>query len=243
MTDITTIGILGYSSCSEQDTITPLEIFKGASLVLGQQLTPIPTTQPPKKLDVKLVALNPGNITMQMGTVVVPDAVLTDNMLFDLLYIPGGVGSGQMTLDARVLETIRRHHLAGKVIASNCSGVGILFRAGILRNTPVTCVAAIARRLRAEGANVPQPRRMWLGDPNARIWTATGSYGVNGAALALVAHYFGREVGTTIALMFDTYGGLGEAIFETTGPQFYYYPEVEAAFQDFWEGKLMPQPK
>ena len=241
--NIETIGVLGYSSSSEQDTITPLEIFKGASLVLGHQLNPLPITQPPKKLDVKLVGLDPGNVKMQMGTVVVPDAVLTDEMTFDLFYVPGGVGSGQMTLNQRVLNAIRRHYQAGKLIASNCSGVGILFRAGILGNTPVTCVAAIARRLRKEGANVPQPRRMWVGNPDARIWTTTGSYGVHGGAVALVAHYFGREVATTIALMFDTLGGLGEAIFENLGPQFYYYPELESAFQDFWEDRLMPNPK
>jgi transcriptional regulator GlxA family with amidase domain len=241
--NIETIGVLSYPSCSEQDTITALEIFKGASLVLSQQLKPLPTTQPPKKLDVKLVGLNPGNVTMQMGTVVVPEATFTDEMTFDLLYVPGGVGSGAMTLNERVLQTIRRHHGAGKLVASNCSGVGILFRAGILGQTPVTCVAAIARRLRKEGANVPQPRRMWVGNPDSRIWTTTGAYGVNGGAVALVAHYFGHQVGTTVALMFDTLGGLGQAIYETVGPQFYYYPELESAFQDFWEDRLMPTPK
>jgi hypothetical protein len=36
MDQIKTIGILAYPSCSEQDTITPLEIFRGAAMVLGQ---------------------------------------------------------------------------------------------------------------------------------------------------------------------------------------------------------------
>ena len=41
-------------------------------------------------------------------------------MTFDLLYVPGGVGSGAMTLDARVLDLIRRHYNSGKIVASNC---------------------------------------------------------------------------------------------------------------------------
>lgn len=240
MSVLKTIGILAYEDCSEQDTITPLEILKGAALVLSQQLKPLPTTAPATTLTVQLVALNKGNVKMQMGTQVVPDAVLGDQ-IFDLLYVPGGVGAGQMSQNAGLLKVIRDHHTQGKVVASNCSGVGILFRAGILGRTPVTCVAAIARGLRDLGANVVQPRRMWIGVPKERIWTTTGSYGVNGSTVALVSHYFGRDIaGLTVSLMFDTLGGIGQDAFELLGPEFYYYPDLEAKFQDFWQAKLLP---
>ena len=69
--------------------------------------------------------------------------------LYDLLYVPGGIGSGAASLDEGMLSLIRRHYEAGKVVASNCSGVGILARSGILGNNPVTCVAAVAPGLRA----------------------------------------------------------------------------------------------
>src|SRR3954452_1107386 len=140
MAGIATIGVLGYESCSEQDTITPLEILKGAAMVLERKLNPLSLPGDGAALDVKLVALEPGNVTMQMGTEVVPDAVLDDATLYDLLYVPGGVGAGPMSEDPTMLEVIRRHHEAGKIIASNCSGVGILFRAGVLGDNPVTCV-------------------------------------------------------------------------------------------------------
>jgi transcriptional regulator GlxA family with amidase domain len=243
MDDINTIGVLGYESCSEQDTITPLEVFKGAAMVLGRQLNPLNLPGDAVTLDVKLVALKPGNVKMQMGTEVVPDAVLDETTLYDLLYVPGGVGAGPMSQDATMLDVIRRHYEGGKVVASNCSGVGILLRAGILGDNPVTCVAAIARGLRQDGANVPESRRMWVGNPEARLWTATGSYGVNGASVALVAHYFGHDIATTVAMMFDTMGGLSEAIFELEGPEFYRHPELEATFQDFWQPMLLPEPK
>jgi len=240
MTDIATIGILGYPACSEQDTITPLEILKGAALVLGQKLNPLPPVGPPRTLTVQLLSMTPGNITMQMGTQVVPDAVVGSE-LFDLLYVPGGVGCAQMTQNQSALDLIRRHYQEGKVVASNCSGVGILFRAGILGEVPVTCVAAIADRLRKLGANVPEPRRMWRGVPDARLWTTTGSYGVNGSTVALVSHYFGKEVaGLTVSTMFDTLGGLGQDAFELTGPEFYTYEAIEDQLHSFWGEKLLP---
>jgi hypothetical protein len=85
MTDINSIAVVGYDKCSEQDTITPLEIFKGAAMVMNGQINPWPLAAPKRDLSVKLVNLDDGNITMQMGTQVVPDATLGDNDLFDLL--------------------------------------------------------------------------------------------------------------------------------------------------------------
>jgi transcriptional regulator GlxA family with amidase domain len=242
MSAIQTVGIVGYDKCSEQDTITALEVLRGAAMVLANQIAPWKRKEPPSKLDVKLVTLVPGNVTMQMGTQVVADAVIKDSDLFDLLYIPGGVGSGPASLDAKMLGLIQRHHKAGKIIASNCSGVGILARAGILGKNPVTCVAAVAPGLREEGINVPQPRRMWIGLPDQRLWTTTGSYGVNGSTVALVAHYFGEEVGTIVAMMFDTLGGIGQSIYELKGPEFYYHPDLEAKFAAYFQPMLLPAP-
>ncbi|MDF5756958.1 DJ-1/PfpI family protein [Spongiactinospora sp. TRM90649] len=241
MTNVQSIAVLGYEKVSEQDMITPLEIFKGAAMVVGGQIAPWQREVPPGRLDVKLVGDKPGVITMQMGTQVVPDAALDDEETFDVLYVPGGVGSGAVATDERLLEVIRRHHEEGKVVAANCSGVGVLARAGILADTPVTCVAAVARGLRAEGVNVPQARRMWVGRPEERIWTSTGSYGVHGGAVALVAHYLGREVGTIVSMMFDTLGGLGEAIFEPVGPEFYQHLDLETTFQNYFEEMLLPK--
>jgi hypothetical protein len=189
---------------------------------------------------VKFVSVMPGVVTMQMGTQVVPDIALDGEELFDILYIPGGVGSGAIATDEQVLNVIRKHHEAGKIIAANCSGVGIIARAGIVGDTPVTCVAAVARGLRAEGVNVPVARRMWIGSPEQRIWTSTGSYGVHGGAVALVAHYLGREIGTVVSMMFDTLGGLGDVIYELTGPEFFLHPELETTFQDYFQAMLLP---
>lgn len=233
MSDIRSIGVLGYHQCSEQDTVTTWEILAGLAMVLDQQ---------GRKLRLELLAREPGQIEMQMGLKVEPQAVLGDE-LYDLFYVPGGVGTGDAGDDPVILDAIRRHYDAGKIVASNCSGVGVLHRAGILGNNPVTCIAAIARRLRELGANVPQPRRMWIGLPEQRLWTTVGASGVHGSTIALAAHYFGREAATTLSMMFDTYGALGDAIFQLQGPEYFYHPELESDFQDYWEDKLLPVQK
>jgi putative intracellular protease/amidase len=237
---IRSIGVLAYDKVSEQDCLTPLEIFKGAALVLRGDISPWQRDSTPESLDVQLVSIERGVVTMQMGTQVIPDATLDDESQYDILYVPGGVGSGEVAKDERILDLIRRHHEQGSIIAANCSGVGVIARAGILEGAPVTCVAAVARGLRNEGFNVPRTRRMWIGNPRERIWTATGSYGVNGSAVALVAHYLGREVGTIVSMMFDTLAGIGEVIFEPLGPEFYEHPSLEESFQDFFEDMLLP---
>jgi putative intracellular protease/amidase len=191
-------------------------------------------------VDMKLLGMQEGTIEMQMGTQVQSTAVL-DDTLYGLLYVPGGVGAGDASKDAQILETVRRHHAAGKIIATNCSGIAILHRAGILGDNPVTCIAAITRRLREEGENVPQPRRMWLGLPDQKLWTAVGASGVHGSTVAIIAHYWGREVGIPISMMFDTYGALGDQIFDLQGPEYYFHPELEAEFQGIWEDELLPK--
>jgi len=230
MAQIDSIGILGYHHCSEQDTVTTWEILSGLAMVLDQN---------GRKLDVKLLARKPGQIEMQMGLKVEPQGVLGDE-LYDLFYVPGGVGTGEAGVDPKILNAVRRHYESGKIVASNCSGIGILHRAGILGKNPVTCIAAISRRLREEGVNVPQPRRMWIGLPEQRLWTTVGASGVHASTIALAAHYFGREVATTLSMMFDTYGALGEAIFQLQGPEFFFHPELESDFQDYWEDQLLP---
>ncbi|MFJ5230904.1 DJ-1/PfpI family protein [Kitasatospora sp. NPDC088391] len=232
MTDIRTIGVLAYHRCSESDTIIPWEILTGVAIHLKN------TTG--EQLDVKLVALKEGPIEMQMGAMVQPHEVLTDDVLYDVLYVPGGNGSGEATKDERVLDTIRHHYVNGRFIGSNCVGVGILQRAGILGSTPVTCSPPITRRLKEEGANVVEPRLMWLGAPEARLWTTAGASSINAGTVAMVAHLFGEEVGKEMSLWFDTLGAVGAQLFKNEGPEYYHYPAEEAALQDATADVLLP---
>lgn len=237
MIDIKTVGVIAYHHCGEQDTLVPYEILKHASMVLGQ-------AQPPKPLSIRLLRLNaadPELIEMQMGTRVMTDGAVAEGEMFDLLFVPGGMGSGAASQNSVLLDLVRKHHAAGKVVATNCSGISVLHRAGILGDTPVTAAATVSRRMLAEGAKVLQPRTMWAGKKDGTIWTSAGGSGVHGSTVAMIANYFGREVGTYLGMGWDTYPAYGDNIFEERGPQYYSFPVLEAQIQDALEDILLPK--
>ena len=232
MADIKSIGVLAYHHCSESDTIIPWEILTGVKVYLETEKKKGP-------LDVKLVALKPGMVEMQMGSHVEPHAVLGDE-LYDLFYVPGGRGSGPATKDPVILNAIKRHYDNGKFLAANCVGVGILQRAGVLGKTPITCSPPVYRRLKEEGANVADPRPMWLGAPEARIWTTAGASAINAGTVAMVNYLFGDEIGHEMSMWFDTRGETGYQLFERRGREYYGYPAAEAKIQDETADILLP---
>lgn len=232
MRDIKTIGVLCYHRCSESDAIVPWELMTGVKVYKNMLGQPAP--------EVLLVALKEGPIEMQMGAMVQPHKVLADDDLFDLLYVPGGNGSGDAIADPRVMDVIRRHKQAGKFIAANCVGVGIIHRAGVIGDTYVTCSPPVERRLREEGTNVISPRTMWLGAPDDNLWTTAGSSAINAGTVAMIHYLFGDEVGREMSMWFDTRGALGYKLFTLEGREYYHYPEAEAALQDATADVLLP---
>lgn len=236
MPEVNTVCVLAYDRCGEQDTLVPYEIMKHAAMVVAQQ-------QPGRTVSVRLLRPDADvadPVGMQMGTKVLTDGVVQPGELFDLLLVPGGMGSGDASRDTAILEIVRRHHAAGKVVATNCSGISVLHRAGILGSTPVTAAATVSRRLTEEGANMLMPRTMWAGG-EANIWTSAGGSGVHGSTVAMIAHYFGRAVGEFISMGWDTRPALGDAVFELRGPEYLSYPEGEAMIQDALEDILLPR--
>lgn len=232
MTTIHSIGVIAYPRCGEQDTLVPWEILKSLAWVMSEQ---------GRTLEVKLVALEPGNVTMQMGLQVVPESVVGSQDLYDLLLVPGGMGSGDAARNQSLLDLVRRHYTAGKVIATNCSGISVLHRAGILEGRPVTCPPTVSNRLAEEGVQLVSPRRMWVGATDDRIWTTVGGSGVHGSAVAMIAHYFGEEYGRKISIMWDTMGALGDHLFATGGPEYGAYPAYEREVQGMFEDMLLPR--
>ena len=234
MNTIKTVGILAYHRCSESDTIVAFEVLRGVPVLL--ELLGRSNEAP----EIKLVALEEGPIELQMGSMVQSQAVLQDDDLFDLLYVPGGQGSGQAIADERVLNCIRRHKEHGKFIAANCVGVGIIHRAGVIGDAWVTCSPPISRRLKEEGINVISPRTMWLGAPEHKLWTMAGGSSINAGTVALVNYLWGDEIGKELSMWFDTRCALGYNLFTTKGREYFLYPEAEKNIQDATADNLLP---
>src|SRR5688572_7723014 len=124
MTTPSSVLFLGYNRCGEQDTLAPWEMLKSLSWVMSQR-------QPKQDLQVTLGTFDGGIVAMQMGALVQTERKLTPDVRADVLYVPGGLGSGEATGDQRLLDMIRAHHREGRWVATNCSGIALLQRAGI----------------------------------------------------------------------------------------------------------------
>ena len=74
-----------------------------------------------------------------------PDKVLEEikNETFDCVYIPGGYAPDRLRRYPEVLDFVKRHYEAGKIVAAVCHGPWVLISAKIVKGKRVTGYFAI----------------------------------------------------------------------------------------------------
>ena len=88
------------------------------------------------------------------GCSYVPDKVFKEvkEETFDCVYIPGGYAPDRLRRYPEILEFVRRHYEAGKIVAAVCHGPWVLISAGIVKGKRVTGFFAIKDDLINAGA-------------------------------------------------------------------------------------------
>ncbi len=83
-----------------------------------------------------------------------PDGTIRDfsNETFDCVYIPGGYAPDRLRRYPEVLDFVRRHYEAGKVVAAVCHGPWVLISAKIVKGKRVTGFFAIKDDIENAGA-------------------------------------------------------------------------------------------
>ncbi|WP_394845526.1 DJ-1/PfpI family protein [Pendulispora brunnea] len=231
MSDIKSIHFLTFPRVSEQDLLTAWELLRALAWGFEQQ---------GRRLDVSIGGFERGPVATHMGTEIKTDRVLTAADRFDVLYVPGGLGGGPASQNPAILDLIGKHHTEGRWVAANCSGVGVLFRSGILDGKAITCPVALARRLPKLGANVINPRLAWHVDAKNKIFTSGGGGTVHPSTIALVAHLFGSETATGLAANWDSLALHGDVLLRADGPMMGLKPELATAAQDSYEMVFLP---
>src|SRR3954468_1282194 len=105
MNPIKSILFLAFANAGEQDLLAPWELFKSVAWSLGAR---------GEALQVSLGRLHDGVVNTQMGAKLQLDRVVSASERFDLVYVPGGIGAGQLSKDAEVLEFLRAHLREGR---------------------------------------------------------------------------------------------------------------------------------
>jgi len=72
--------------------------------------------------------------------------------LFDCLYVPGGYAPDRLRRYPEVLEMVRRHYEAGKIVAAVCHGPWVLISAKIVKGKRITGFFAIKDDIENAGA-------------------------------------------------------------------------------------------
>ena len=148
------------------------------------------------KWEVTVAGLKEGPITASRGLKLLPDAVLDKVQAgaFDILVVPGGGrGVENMAKEARVLETIRGFHKAGKMIAAICAGPLVLQAAGILDGRTVTSHPDVEARI-TKATRIDQDVVI-----DGHLVTSQGAGTSLKFALAIVSKVAGKKLADTVA--------------------------------------------
>ena len=138
-------------------------------------------------------------IVDESGLKLTPDSVYEDLAGFDLLYVPGGLGTRTLVDDRRLTDYLRSWGDA-RPVASVCTGALLLGRAGYLRGLKATTHHHAYDLLRPLCGEVVTDRRVV---DEGRVVTAGGVASSLDLGLYLVEKFWGAEARQKIAAQME----------------------------------------
>jgi len=138
----------------------------------------------------------------ETGLTLIPDGVYEDLKDFDLLVVPGGLGTRRLMHDERLLDYLRGWGRGARArpVASVCTGALLLGAAGFLKGRRAT-----THHL-AYGELAPHCREVVRGERIVEDGPVTTSAGVSSAldlGLHLVARYWGAGARERVAAVME----------------------------------------
>jgi len=146
----------------------------------------------------QMVAEVAGPVESRQGPKAVADAALADAKPYDILLIPGGRGTRREVDNAALIDGIRRHAQASRIVATVCTGAALLARTGLLDGRKATSNKASFGWVMEQGPNVVWQRRArWVVD--GKYYTSSGVSAGMDMALALIASLSGPDKARSVA--------------------------------------------
>jgi cyclohexyl-isocyanide hydratase len=176
------IGMLIFPEMTQLDFTGPYEVF----------------AQLPG-CSVKVIAKSLQPVAAKGGLKFLPDTAMADAPPLDLIFVPGGPGTGALMEDREVLEFLRQHAAKAKYVTSVCTGALVLGAAGLLKGYSATTHWASLGLLPLFGATV-LPERVVI-DRN-RITGGGVTAGIV-FALTVAAEVAGVEAAKRIQLLIE----------------------------------------
>ena len=177
------VAILVFPDMEPLDAIGPFEVFGAARTKKESE---------ERLFNTFTIAETMNPVKCRYGLTVVPNYVITNHPLIDILVLPGGKGTPAAASRAELIAWIQKQHATSTMTLSVCTGVFLLAEAGLLDGLRATTHWASLTRLAAEYPNIRvESEKRWV--ENGRIVVSAGvSAGID-ASLRVVERLFGMQ--------------------------------------------------
>lgn len=177
------IAALMFDGFEMLDYFGPLQMFKNF----------------PGEFEVLAVAKTMDPVQASGGPKVLPDRCFADGVDYDLLLIPGGMGTRDAIDDDALIDWLRRAADHAEIVTSVCTGSALLARAGVLDGLPATSNKRAFEWVRGQSDLVDwQERARWV--EAGKIFTSSGVSAGMDMSLAVLTRLLGPEAARNAAL-------------------------------------------
>ncbi|HEY3276637.1 MAG TPA: DJ-1/PfpI family protein [Syntrophorhabdaceae bacterium] len=181
------VGILIFDEVEALDFCGPFEVFSVTRLHEESR------GEDPSPFEVLLVAEKADPVITTGGMKVVPHCGIATCPRFDILFIPGGMGTRREMGNEPLITWISERAREAGTVASVCTGSMLLGRAGLLKGRRATTHWALLDWMRDLFPDTKVERDLHVVE-DGNIFTSAGiSAGID-CALLIVAKYFGDGV-------------------------------------------------
>ena len=182
MTNKLSIGVVLFPDFELLDVFGPLEMF---GLL-------------PEHFDIHLLAEAGALVSSKQGPRSAVDYHFSDSRQYDILLVPGGMGTRQQVTNPVILDWLRLQSAETRYTTSVCTGSALLAKAGLLDGIKATTNKAAFAWVCEQGKQVDwQVQARWVED--GKFFTSSGVSAGMDMSLALIKSVLGQETAEQVA--------------------------------------------
>jgi transcriptional regulator GlxA family with amidase domain len=147
---------------------------------------------------ISVVAEKAGAIKSSSGPCGFAETTMADVSEFDVLLIPGGIGTRRQMTNTEFLASLKRLAVASRIVATVCTGSLLLARTGLLDGREATSNKRVFQFVKSSAPAVRWiAKARWVED--GQYFTSSGVSAGMDMTLAVIAKLCGREKSSEVA--------------------------------------------
>lgn len=182
------LGILIYDGVQPMDFIGPWEVFSFWQHILNAPI------------ELCLISESGGEVHCDNQITVKAHYDFQTSPPLDYLLVPGGIGRRTQVNNPNIIRFIQQQNAHCKYILSVCTGMFLLYQAGLLQNQHATTYWRAVPELQVLPNVIFEGKRIVK---NGRIWTASGVTSGIDLALAFIQEIADEETAGKVQLLME----------------------------------------